>query len=151
MGGGQLDLLSPNTKGLLAEEKQQWLRVRISSRASTVSSRDLSENTNDDLLQKFCWEQALLGMPPAPRELMKKDLLAFRETQQIKGKYFTNGRQDFDIVSKLLLSFSAKQALRHAIIEGDAVAASTLFTGTDAFADREADRTLANEVLDRYF
>lgn len=67
---------------------------------------------------------SLWGWPPYPPDLLarsrQKELLAFRDTQEIRGKVFTCGKADLDRVSKQLRFFQACQELKGAVLEGNA-------------------------------
>merc|ERR1712232_314149 len=94
-------------------------------------------------------------MPPIPDTLSGPDcrdaLLQFRKTQETRSKFFTNDRQDFLIVSTLLEKFSAKQALKQFILDGNSAEVERIFCQMGLFCDEYTQAHLASEVVDGYF
>lgn len=93
----------------------------------------------------------LLGNPGIPqhiRDIQGEDFLRFRESQQRKAKYFTNGRSDFLLVEQMLHTFKTKRDLMRSIRARDAQAVEYIFLGGACLYGSYSTEDLANEVLD---
>jgi len=105
-------------------------------------------------LTELNWEAMLIGHPPISTDLSnqperREEHMRFRATQQIKSKFFMNGRDDFDVVSSLLKIFDAKRRLRSAISNSNvAEIVGLLSESAVSFGGACSASHLVNEVLD---
>merc|ERR1712194_771602 len=101
----------------------------------------------------------MLGKPPLPSALAEnkatfEELMEYRSnSQQIRSKFFTNGRSDFKIVAQLLSIFHAKQRLTHILssADPDLEALELLLSNSPCFNDSYTEADLSSEILDETF
>merc|ERR1712039_988776 len=87
----------------------------------------------------------------ACRDEEQRQRLDFISSQGIKAKFFSNGRQDSDIVNGLLRTFDRKRAALQCIQRGDDAQLRDIFENFPSFTAIYSQADLANEITDRVF